>query len=82
MTGYIAREDWEQDSVLWSQHSWNCGDIPCFARVKVDLHDKLVDADFMNTAFKEQDRERDRVKVSFRAGWAREEDLVPVMVAP
>lgn len=80
--GYIKPDDWEKHSVLWSQHSWNCGDSPCFARVRVDAHDKLVDADFMNTAFAELARDHDGVKVSFRAGWAREEDLMPVMLAP
>ncbi|HEY3295706.1 MAG TPA: hypothetical protein VGL38_09715 [bacterium] len=80
--GYIKPEDWEKHSVLWSLHSWNCGDNLCFARVRVEIEDKLVEADFMNTAFKEQGRDRDGVKVNFHAGWAREEDLVPVMLAP
>jgi hypothetical protein len=82
VTGYIATEEWEKHSVLWSQHAWNCGNKPCFARVRVDINDDLVDADFTNTAFAEQGRERHGVKVTFRAGWAREEDLVPVMLAP
>jgi hypothetical protein len=82
LEGMVKAAEWDKHRAVWSKHLWNCGDSPCFARVRVEANGKQIDSDFTNTAFTEVSRHHDDVKVSFRAGWAREEDLVPVMLAP
>ncbi|RPH93797.1 hypothetical protein EHM69_09280 [candidate division KSB1 bacterium] len=78
--GYVDPDDWQKHSVLWSQRSWNCGDSLCFARLTVPMKGEMVKTDFMNTALTYLDRDRNGVKVGFRAAWARIENLAPVMM--
>jgi hypothetical protein len=40
----------------------------------------MVETDFTNTALTYLDRDRDGVKVGFKAAWARLETMAPVMI--
>lgn len=80
--GYVDAREWENHAVLWSQKNWSCRDSLCFARLRVPMHEKMIEVDFTNTPLTYLDRDGDGVKVGFRAAWAREEDLAPVMLAP
>ena len=78
--GYVDPPDWEKHSVLWSQRNWSCGDSLCFVRLRVPMKGVMVETDFTNTALTYLDRDRDGVKVGFKAAWARLETMAPVMM--
>jgi hypothetical protein len=78
--GYVDPEEWETHNVLWSQRNWSCGDSLCFVRLRVKMKGVMVETDFTNTALTYLDRDRDGVKVGFKAAWARLETMAPVMI--
>jgi hypothetical protein len=78
--GYVDPPEWEKHSVLWSQRNWSCGDSLCFVRLRVPMKGVMVETDFTNTALIYLDRDRDGVKVGFKAAWARLETMAPVMM--
>jgi hypothetical protein len=78
--GYVDPAEWEKHSVLWSLRNWSCGDSLCFVRLRVPMKGVMVETDFTNTALTYLDRDRNGVKVGFKAAWARLETMAPVMV--
>jgi hypothetical protein len=80
--GYVDAREWEKHAVLWSQKSWACRDSLCFVRLEVPMHEHLTEVDFTNTPLTYIDRDANGVKVGFRAAWAREDELIPVLMAP
>jgi hypothetical protein len=79
---YVDPDEWERHGVMWSQRNWHCGDTLCFARLSVPMKGREVETDFTNTPLTYLSRDNNGVKVGFRAAWAREEDLIPVMMLP
>jgi len=77
---YASPSVWEKNAVLWSQSSWNCGSKPCFARLRVPMKGNVVEADFTNVALTYIGHESEGVKVGFKAGWVRAENMAPVMM--
>lgn len=78
--GYVDAGEWEKHQVLWSQRSWACGDSLCFARLRVPMKGEIRESDFTNTPLTYIDRDREGVKVGFKAAWAKQESMAPVMV--
>jgi len=78
--GYVDPVEWGKHGVLWSQRNWSCGDSLCFVRLRVPMKGVMVETDFTNTALIYLDRDRDGVKVGFKAAWARLETMAPVMM--
>ncbi|MFZ5433283.1 MAG: hypothetical protein ACOZB3_05860 [Calditrichota bacterium] len=79
--GYVNRDDWGRHAGIWSRWRWGC-DEPCFARITVPMRGEMEVGDFMNVKLTYLDFDNNGVKVGFRAAWAREEDLAPVMMIP
>ena len=83
LDGYVSADDWEEHGVLWSQPRWHCGATPCYARLRVNVKNELVETDVTNTPLEYLNRDSKRgVRVRFRALWVRADDLTPVLLAP
>jgi hypothetical protein len=87
--GYVNPDDWQKNSVLWQQWRWNCGDKLCFARLRIPMKDELNAGDFLDVQMTpitgpggQLTRNENGVKIGFQAGWARAEDLAPVLTPP
>lgn len=78
--GYVNRYDWAAYQGRWSDWRWNC-DEPCFARVSVPMSGEMVPGDLLNVMMTELGEDERGVKIGFHAGWAREEDIAPVMMS-
>lgn len=78
--GYVDPDAWRRHEKIWSEHFWNCGDSVCFARIRVPVKDQLIPTDFRDTDLTYIDEDRAGVKIGFRAAWARQSDLAPVLM--
>lgn len=78
--GYVDPAEWKRHEKIWGGHFWHCGDSVCFARVRVPMKDRLVPVDFCDTELTYIDEDHNGVKIGFRAAWARQADLAPVLM--
>ena len=78
--GYVRDEDWRAHQKIWAERFWNCGDTLCFAFVRIPHDDSFIAGHFTHVPMTYIGKDANGIKIGFRAGWARQEQLLPVLM--
>jgi len=78
--GYVDDADWRAHQNRWSERHWNCGDSLCFASIRVPRGGRFAEGHVIHVPISYAGKDDNGIRVSFRAAWARQDDLLPVLL--